>query len=368
MDVATSESDHVIVFNMDGQDQNHDTDRSLESHPNPPQTLRRLSFSKPKARFSLPIIEEHKNNLSDEEFSEDEEEEYDEEGHKKEREKFKFKWRIFIEWILFIMISTSLACSLTILSLKNQLKCGLELWRWCLMILVVFSGRLVSGWITRLVVFFIERNFMLREKVLYFVYGLRKSIQNCVWLGLVLLSWTFIFNTKLQKNNILLEKIFQLLVAVLISATIWLVKIILVKCLASSFHVTTYFDRMKESVFHHYVLDTLSGPPMDEVAHRQNMGASQSFPEKYWESRVPSKRMDGTRKMDIEKLKRLSMQSTASAWTIKRLVNYVRFFGLSTISKTVDDIGRMESEITSEWDARICGKRIFNNVAKPGAK
>lgn len=183
MDIATSESDHVILFNMDGQDQKHNADRVLESHgshPHPPQTLRRLSFSKPKARFlesSLPITqkfvsnaEEHEHNLrppsdSDDDFSEDEDEEYNEDGHKKEKKKFKFKWRILVEWIFFIIISTTLACSLTILSLKNQLTCGLELWRWCLMILVVFSGRLLSGWIMCVVVFFIERNYMLREKV-----------------------------------------------------------------------------------------------------------------------------------------------------------------------------------------------------------
>ncbi|KAH6820458.1 hypothetical protein C2S53_002616 [Perilla frutescens var. hirtella] len=276
-------------------------------------------------------------------------------------------------------MSTTLVCSLTIPSLKKQLKCGLELWRWSLMILVTFSGRLVSGWIIRIAVFTVERNFMLREKVLYFVYGLRKSIQNCVWLGLVLLSWTFIFNAKLHKNNKLLEKLFQALVAVLIAATIWLIKIILVKVLASSFHVATYFDRMKESVFHHYVLDALSGPPMDEAAYeeahghsRGGLAASRSLPARLRDqsssaTRVLSKRF-GTRKIDIEKLRKLSMQSTASAWTIKRLVSYVRFFGLSTISKTVDEFGRTESEITSEWEARNCAKRIFKNVAKPGAK
>ncbi|PIN02392.1 putative mechanosensitive ion channel [Handroanthus impetiginosus] len=400
-DISTS--DHVVLF-MD--DQNHRNNPSLESQPQnnlvtqtkPPQPLRRLSFSKPKARlveFSLPLTQkaisesdeelEPKNpnnkifpNESDEETDEenDEYEEYDEEGYKKEKPRkkgFKINKRILIEWILFIMISTSLICSLTITALKNQLKYGLELWRWCLMILVLFSGRLVSEWIIRIIVFFIERNFMLREKVLYFAYGLRKSIQNCVWLGLVLLSWTFIFNAKVHKNNKLLEKVFQALVAVLIGATIWLVKIVLVKILASSFHVTTYFDRMKESVFHHYVLETLSGPPMDEMAyeeaHPRNLGNSRSLPTKMRESKVLSKsKRLGTRKIDIEKLKKLSMQSTASAWTMKRLVNYVRSFGLTTISKTIDGFGQTESEITSEWEARNCAKMIFKNVAKPGAK
>nr|WGO49545.1 mechanosensitive ion channel protein A031112 [Torenia fournieri] len=413
--------DHVILF-MD--DPNLKTNQSQESHhknnppateinssrlpPKPPQTLRRLSFSKPKARFvefSYPINQrtiseseelseplKRKDSIpsdssdSDDDYESDDEEyeEYDEEGHgieksrkkKKKKKKFKLSLRFIVEWVLFIMISTSLICSLTIPSLKEQLQCGLHLWRWCLMILVTFSGRLVSSWIIKVAVFFIERNFMLREKVLYFVYGLRKSIQNCVWLGLVVLSWTFIFNAKLHEKNKLLEKVFQALIAVLIGATIWLIKIILVKVLASSFHVATYFDRMKESVFHHYILDTLSGPPMDdeafEEAHKRTnnvLGLSKSLPAKLKESRVMSKsKRVGTKRIDMERLKRLSMQRTASAWTVKRLVNYVRSFGLSTISKTVDEFGEAESEITSEWEARSCAKRIFKNVAKPGAK
>lgn len=396
-------SDHVIVFNnMDDPDRttnNHSTtETQLRSSDNNPstklQTLRRLSLSKPKARFvefshptttqkycipesdqldpSKRIIDTSDDDETEEDDSEDDEE-YDEEGYVKERphrkkKKFKINCRILIEWIFFIIISSALICSLTI---PNRVKYGLDLWRWILIILVVFSGRLLSGWIIKIIVFLIERNFMLREKVLYFVYGLRKSIQNCVWLGLVLLSWTIIFNATLHRNSRLLAKVFQALVAVLIAATIWLVKIILVKVLASSFHVATYFDRMKESVFQHYVLETLSGPPMDDVsyeeAHRRNLGVSRSLPAKLRETRVLSKRL-GSRKIDIEKLRKLSMQSTASAWTVKRLVNYVRSFGLTTISKTVDQFNGSESEITSEWEARNCAKRIFKNVAKPGAK
>ncbi|XP_022881322.1 mechanosensitive ion channel protein 10-like [Olea europaea var. sylvestris] len=408
--METQTSDHVIVF-MD--EQKHSNGHSLESKPvaapytvaetKPPlpparvQSLHRLSFSKPKSRlleFTLPanqkiIAESHefeplKRNESfpsdSDEESEEDDEEFDEgEGgtvkEKLLKKKFKINCRILIEWILFCIISTCLICSLTISSLRNQLKCGLELWRWCLMILVIFSGRLVSEWIIRISAFLIERNFMLREKVLYFVYGLRKSIQNCVWLGLVLLAWTVIFSYKIHKENKLLQKVFQALVAVLIGATIWLIKIVLVKSLASSFHVTTYFDRMKESVFHNYVLDILLGPPMDEVTyeaeHHKDLMVSKSLPAKLRpESRAFSKsKRVGTRRIDIEKLRKLSTQSTASAWSAKRLANYVMSFGLSTISKTVDEFGRAEAEnITSELEARNCAKRIFKNVAKPGAK
>lgn len=244
--------------------------------------------------------------------------------------------------------------------------------------MVTFSGRLVSGWLVAVTVFVIEQNFMLREKVLYFIYGLRKSIRNCIWLALVLFSyWTVVFDNVQKKNHKFLNKVFQALVAVLVGAIIWLVKIVLVKMLASSFHVATYFDRMKESVFHHYILDTLSWPPMEENEKEdtwQRLKGSKSMPEKWNKGgkamMMETKKLEklGSRRIDMEKLRKLSMESTASAWSVKRLVNYVRSSGLSTISRSVDVFGNAESEINSEWEARSCAQRIFKNVAKPGAK
>lgn len=288
------------------------------------------------------------------------------------------KWRPIVEWVLFLNILTCLVCSLIITSIKNIHILGLEIWKWCLMAMVTFSGRLFSGWLVGVTVFILERNFMLREKVLYFIYGLRKSIRNCLWLGLVLLSyWSVVFDDVQKKNHKFLNKLFQALVAVLVGAIIWLVKIVLVKMLASSFHVTTYFDRMKESVFHHYILDTLSGPPMEDAEQQQeqehhHLKGSKSMPSSAmrWKKilKEDRTRFGSRRKIDMEKLRKLSVEGTTSAWSVKRLVNYVRSSGLSTISRSVDDFGNTESEISSEWEARNCAQKIFNNVAKPGAK
>ncbi|XP_074264630.1 mechanosensitive ion channel protein 10-like [Silene latifolia] len=368
-------------------------------------TLRRLSLSKPKARNvefnlrrrmstvlgsdpDLALFEEDDkgkiNNpssssdmSSDDEFDdEDDDDDIGSTYHKiMKKKKKKINCKRLIEWSLFLIILTCLILSFMVRSLKSHLALGLKPWQWSMIMMVILSGRLCSGWVVGLMVFLIERNFMLREKVLYFVYGLRKSIQNCVWLGLVLLAWTCVFNAQVHKKNKVVKKVSQFLIAVLIGATIWLIKIVLVKTLASSFHVRTYFDRMKESVFHHYILDTLSGRPMDETLWEEEhkgtlQKGSKSLPAKWKEARntYKSSKKYGTRKLDIEKLKKLSMESTTSVWSMKRLMNYIRSSGLSTISKTVDEFGKAESEITSEWEARSTAKRIFRNVAKRAAK
>ncbi|KAK8541860.1 hypothetical protein V6N13_137554 [Hibiscus sabdariffa] len=361
------------------------------------KTLHRLNFSKPRARFAetaYPLtpktIPESDQNQplyppddtsstdSDDEWFDDHDEE-DGEGDSKEgrykRRRRKINKRALIEFILFVIIMTCLVCSLTVKSLEHKLIWGLEIWKWCLMILVLFCGRLVSAWVVGFMVFLIERNFMLREKVLYFVYGLRKSFQNCAWLGLVLLCWMIMFPDG-QKQNIVVKKTFLALIAVLTGATIWLLKIVFVKVLASSFHVATFFDRMKECVFHHYILDALSGPPLDEAERelppKRGLRHAKTMPARLREggggavTRTLSKK--GSRRIDMEKLKKLSLEGRANAWSVKRLVNYVKSSGLSTISRTVDDFGTGESGINSEWEARTCAQRIFKNVAKPGAK
>ncbi|KAF5205135.1 Mechanosensitive ion channel protein [Thalictrum thalictroides] len=393
-----------VVLLMDqpaGLQLKHETDQSNndsfvaiseEKHtlPSRTKTLHRLNFSTTKSRFietnypypskaedlREPTVQEHYASVStdDEEDDEDElEEEY--EGKKKMNpsKKRKINWRLSFEWALFFVIMTALICSLTVKTLKDCKKYGIEIWKWCLMIMGIICGRLVSGWVVRVLVFLIERNFMLREKVLYFVYGLRKSFQNCVWLCLVLLAWSMMFShDEVQKHHKILKTVFKALIGILIGATIWLIKIVLVKVLASSFHVATFFDRMKESVFHHYILESLSGPPLDRETemqrHNHNLAHSKSMPARLRYLKKSSMKRTGSRKIDMEELRKLSIESTASAWSVKRLVNYVMSSGLSIISKTVDDFGKAESEITSEWEARACAQRTFNNVAKQGAK
>ncbi|CDY31389.1 BnaA07g03240D [Brassica napus] len=106
-----------------------------------------------------------------------------------------------LEWLSLVAIIAALACSLSIPSWKKVRLWNLHLWKWEVFLLVLICGRLVSGWGIRIIVFFIERNFLLRKRVLYFVYGVRRAVQNCLWLGLVLLAWHFLFDKKVQRET-----------------------------------------------------------------------------------------------------------------------------------------------------------------------
>ncbi|MCL7047163.1 hypothetical protein MKW94_002720 [Papaver nudicaule] len=366
------EQQQASKFNIEAEFNSREHSRSARYKPR--TTLGELSFTKTKSRFdetSYPLLTRspiiHKVSSSDDE----EEEEVWNKEHEEDRKKYtkkrkKVGWITIIEWVLTFVITTGFICCLTVDSLRNQNKWDLEIWKWCLLVMVIISGRLFSGWVVRIIVFFVERNYMLREKVLYFVYGLRKSFQNCIWLGLVLLSWSLLVSPGVQKNNEIFKKVFRALIGVLVGAIIWLIKIVLVKVLASSFHVATFFDRMKESVFHHYILDSLSGPEIDQTLtdKHKTFKPSSSLGAKKGEEQLP--KAGGPKKIDIEKLRKLSRENTASAWSIPRLVNYVMYSGLSTISRTLDNCG--SSEITSELEARITAQRVFKHVAQPDAK
>ncbi|KAH7518352.1 hypothetical protein FEM48_Zijuj09G0162600 [Ziziphus jujuba var. spinosa] len=254
-----------------------------------------------------------------------------------------------------------------------------------------------------------QRNFLLRKRVLYFVYGLRKAVQNCLWLGLVLLAWHFLFDGKVEREtkSDKLKYVTKVLVCLLVGTFVWLVKTLIVKVLASSFHVSKYFDRIQESLFNQYVIETLSGPPLieikrtekegerlvDEVRKLQNAGATippdlknAAFPtaksgrvigsgglqrSPRWSNKFSQplgKKLDDG--ITIDHLHKLNPKNV-SAWNMKRLMNIVRHGSLTTLDEQIQDSTRDDekaTQIKSEVEAKAAAKKIFQNVARHGSK
>ncbi|KAJ0966925.1 hypothetical protein J5N97_023842 [Dioscorea zingiberensis] len=291
--------------------------------------------------------------------------------------RWKPKPLAIVQWVSLFLILAFFACSLSIHALQRIQPWGLHLWKWALFALALVCGRLVSGWAVRIVVLLVERNFLLRRRVLYFVYGLRHAVQNCLWLGFVLLAWHFIFDSALDRrpDTKPLSYITKVLLCLLVATLFRLAKTLLVKVLASSFHVNTYFDRIQESLFNQYVIETLSGPPTIEI---QNCSCEQKLQNgrlKSAELTTLASGKDGIGKKDeggirIDRLHKLN-QKNVSAWSMKRLMNIVRYRSILTLDERILQAGdedESEKEIRSEVEAKAAAKRIFNNVAKPGSK
>ncbi|PWZ17952.1 Mechanosensitive ion channel protein 10 [Zea mays] len=281
--------------------------------------------------------------------------------------------RLGLELCVLVLFVGLLVVSLVVRPLQGRVLWGLEIWKWCVMVTAVFSGHLLSQWLVTLIVFVVERNFLLRTKVLYFVFGLKKSFQVCLWLALVLIAWSQLFDSEVgrsRKTARTLNYVSRFLASMLIGSVIWLVKTFLMKVVASTFHRKTFFDRIQESVFHQYVLQTLSGPPLMELA--ENVGREGSGLGRVSIGRA--KEDKGVPEViDVVKLRRMS-QEKVSAWTMRGLITAIRSSRLSTISNTIesfDDVDGMEQkdkEINSEWEAKAAAYAIFKNVAKPSYK
>ncbi|OVA17530.1 Mechanosensitive ion channel MscS [Macleaya cordata] len=329
----------------------------------------RSEFNKPKSRFSEPPIpaglnsnDEKKSALmQDQGPGEDEDTKKNEESptlmenwHK------KLKFWVLIEWVALVCITGMLISSLTIEKLEHLKISELELWKWCVLVLVIVCGRMFTEWFMNGLVFLFERNFLLKRKVLYFVYGLKKSVQVCIWLGLVLLSWALLFDGRIKlsgNTNKILNHVTRALVSFLVGAGIWLVKTLLLKILAASFHVNTFFDRIKESLYHQYVLKKLSGPP-----------AKTSAQLRVW-SVKKGKEREAQDQFYVDRPHELK-QDKVSARTMKFLCDVISTTKLSTISQTINEEANDEKgeqkgvEITCEPEAKAAADRIFKNVAK----
>ncbi|CAN6164697.1 unnamed protein product [Urochloa humidicola] len=285
--------------------------------------------------------------------------------------------RVGLELSVLVLVLALLVVSVVVRPLRGRVLWDLEIWKWCVMVAAVFSGHLLSVWLVTLIVFAVERNFLLRTKVLYFVFGLRKSFQVCLWLALVLVAWSQLFDQegvagRSRKTGRILNYVSRFLASVLIGSVIWLVKTFLMKLVASTFHRKTFFDRIQESVFHQYVLQTLSGPPLMELA--ENVGREGSGLGRVSFSRAKEEKEKGVPEViDVVKLRRMS-QEKVSAWTMRGLITAIRSSRLSTISNTIEsfnDVDAMEQkdkEINSEWEAKAAAHAIFKNVARPGYK
>lgn len=279
----------------------------------------------------------------------------------------KVEFIILIEWIAFFSILGFMIVSLTVHKLSGLYVWGLHIWRWCVLVLVFFCGHLVTEWFTDLLVFFIERIYLLKNKVLYFLYSLRKSFRVSLWLSLVLITWTLLINRGVKRSRHtmrILNYITRAIASSLIGSVMWMVKTFLVKLLASSYHVQAFFDKIQDSIFHQYVLQTLSGPPhMENAETGRGLKNSGRLSFKY------SSKGKGDEVVNVDKLYNLKREKI-SALTMGGLVQAIRTSGLSTISDVLDrsdeDEELEQKEITSEVEAKAAAKKIFKKVAKSG--
>ncbi|KAI6690817.1 hypothetical protein NL676_027645 [Syzygium grande] len=281
-----------------------------------------------------------------------EEEEDDFEDIPEEYKHTKLSLWTVLQVVSLVLMIAALVCSLWINALKRQKLWDLPLWKWESMVFALICGNLLTGWLIRLAMLLIERSFILRKRILYFVYGLKKSVLNCIWFGIVLLVWNCVFSDKVEKEtkNRILPRVTKILVCILISAVVWLLKTLLVKDGGANIPSD--------------IRETLA-PRSDKFVGNRKSPIVAKSPRL---SREASCEQD--MKIPIKQLHRLN-QKNVSAWNMKRLMNIIRNGTLSTLDEPIlrsDVKDGATLQIRSEREAEKAAKRIFQNVAKRGSK
>ncbi|KAK9230526.1 hypothetical protein WN944_023497 [Citrus x changshan-huyou] len=291
---------------------------------------------------------------------EDEKEEKEEEEEEEEKEdqdiivgKIK-EVSLMLELIMFVSIMWLLIASLTLKRLQNHVIWDLELWKWCLLALVILSGPLLSRCFISVIVFLIEKKFMLKHLVLYFVYGLRTSVSVFIWLTCVLLVWIFLFDDGYGiKGSKETSKFFQHVTRTLASfvagAAVWFVKTLSVKLISVSFQSKRFFHRIHEAIFHQHVLQVLSAAQENKIKKLRTANTAMQFI-----SRI-SKRKKSKEKMTIEKI---------SACISKGLFSSRNTDLKSSQSNEIDE----SNEIKSESEAKNLADKIIKNLETPQSK
>ena len=284
---------------------------------------------------------------------EDEEEEKEEEEGEEDDENIiigKVKdISLMLEFIIFVSILCLLIASLALKKLQNHVIWDLELWKWCLLALVILSGPLVSRCFITITVLLIEKKFMLKHLVLYFVYGLRTSVSVFIWLTCVLLVWIFLFDhgygvKRSKETSKIFHHITRTLASFVAGAAVWFVKTLSVKLKSVSFQSKRFFHRIHQSIFHQHVVQVLSAPQKNKVKKLRNANIAMQFI-----SRI-NKEKKAKRITTIEKISACILQGLISCSGLK-----------SSMSSELD----VFSEIKSESEAKNLADKIIKKLETP---
>lgn len=195
-------------------------------------------------------------------------EDEDDDHKDKQKRKILKKPFVLIEWAAFGCIMALLICSLTVKQLQNHVIWDFKLWKWCVLLLVIVSCRLVTKSFINALLFLIERNSSLRQRFMYYVHGLRIIIRVFVWLSLFLLVRILLFRHGVKRSKEttkILNYVTRVLASSLVGAALWCLKSFSVLLLAVSFQSKRFFNPIQETIFHQYLIQTLSGPPLMEI-------------------------------------------------------------------------------------------------------
>ncbi|KAJ9168011.1 hypothetical protein P3X46_019590 [Hevea brasiliensis] len=169
-------------------------------------------------------------------------------------------YTFFVGSIVFsCIIFGLLIASLKVDRLQNCKIWDFELWKWCVLLLVVLCGLTVYLFLLAVESLIIEK--FLSEVVVYYFHGLKKSVLVFICLALVFLAWGLLFDRGDNKQNEDKKKTVNVATrgigGCLIGAALWLFKTLSVN-LAASFHMKNLFEKIKAADRSRKIFESIS--------------------------------------------------------------------------------------------------------------
>ncbi|GAQ90635.1 mechanosensitive channel of small conductance [Klebsormidium nitens] len=223
----------------------------------------------------------------------------------------------------------------------------LEVWKWTVLLLTLLSGRLIGRVLVYTMIFLLQMIFKDNGKILYVAYGVRRSAWNVIWCLQVLCVWTLLFNGRRKIVGKIPVKVNQILVCTQIATLVMAGKVIFIKILANAFHRKAYFERIRDAMFDHYVIERLSIP-----AYMLNRSSR-------IEVDSATTGIRGEPHEEVGVLATLS-QGQLGVRTFQSIMRFVRSTKITTIST------QQQRDVRSEEHGRDAARDIFKNVVPEG--
>ncbi|XP_048133995.1 mechanosensitive ion channel protein 10-like [Rhodamnia argentea] len=258
------------------------------------------------------------------------------------------------EWVVLTCVTGLLIASLTVQKLQKTDIWKVELWKWCVLVLAIFSGRLVSELLMTLLGCLIEGKLWLKEKLLYLLYGLKRSVQVFIWSVFVLSVWGLLIYHGAKRSSQAMEiqsYVTRALASCLVGAAIWLFKTLLVKLVAASFHYKAFFEPIRAYVHHQHVITALS--------ENHSMGRDGEFKGRLSFLKCISGVAENLEKVIDAEMLNLLKGNRISAWNLRRLISGITGSGISLFDESLD---HPDEEIRICSEAAETAGKIFEHA------
>lgn len=184
----------------------------------------------------------------------------------------------------FMLAAGTCVASFTVPALRKAVPRGLAMWQWSLLITVLLGGALISKSIVKFISLFLDREFSARENMIYYIVGLVESAWVVLWFSMILVAWLMVVDepnylhmprnetAKIKKKFASTFHIVTVtLISLILGSFLWLLKELVLMVAKSSFHIRRFFDRIRITLMHQYVIDGLCAP----VKNLQPLGSAE---------------------------------------------------------------------------------------------